>query len=55
MESISDMMESRCKEQLRRRREQARAHHASEMPELKIKRLDALMRRQKRWKPGCNR
>ena len=27
------MMESRCKEQLRKRREQARARRASEMPE----------------------
>ena len=33
-------MESRHEEQLRRRREQAKAHHASEMPEQREERLE---------------
>ena len=34
------MMEPRCKEQLRRRREQVRARHASEMPKQREERLE---------------
>ena len=53
------MMESRREEQLRRR-EQARAHPASQTPEQRkerLKRLDVLVRHQhqKRGKPGCHR
>ena len=50
------MMESRCKEQLRKR-EQARARRASETPEQREERLDVLVRHrhQKGGKPGCNR